>query len=213
MQSMKRWLIIPLLAMPWLCAHAEYTVAPDIAQEYRQLKAKAGQAPNDTELNFEYATCLSYLGKVEEGRTVLKHVRQLDPGFANKVLPKYLKKQQENPNDLKAKYRLGFLYYFKEDYAQALNLLGQVANSEPVGQLNAWALGYMGVVKGKLGKWDEAENLVQRALKIEPEAYGLHAALAVAQKKKGETFAAMRSYMTALEERNKFERYEKQHLQ
>ncbi len=209
---MKRLLLLLLCALP-LPASAQYTLAPETAKEYLELKAKVQKQPDDVDLQFEYATCLSYVGKVEQGLDALKRVRALDPEYARKTLPKYLKRTQDNPADLKAKYRLGFLYYFIEDYEQALKVLSEVANHAPAGQLNAWALGYMSVTKGKQKKWNEAEALVRRALVIEPEAYGLHAALAAALKKRGEVVAALGVYMTALEERRKFEEYEKNNLQ
>src|SRR5207237_5886008 len=134
-------------------------------------------------------------------------VRALDSGFAQKALPEYLNHHRERPDDVKLKYRLGFLYYFHEDYDEALRFLGEVANQKPVTQLNAWALGYMAVVKGKQKKWDDAEALVRRALAIEPEAYGLHAALAAALKGQGKYFAAMKAYATAVNERQEFEEY------
>jgi tetratricopeptide (TPR) repeat protein len=210
---MKRLVGIAFCMFVSLAAHAQYVVAPEIASEYRELKARIQKQPEDVNSHFEYAICLSYLGKIEEGRTVLKQVRAMDPEFARHALPKYLKKHQDAPGDPKAKYRLGFLYYFIDNYDEALRYMGDVAEHKPVGQLTAWALGYMAVVKGKQEKWEEAEDLVRRALAIEPHAYGLHAALALVLKKRGKPFAAVRAYYTALNEREKFELYEKKHLQ
>lgn len=213
MDKLARFSLMLIFVLAPFAAWADYVVAPDIAKEYRELKAKIQKSPDDIDLNFEYAICLSYVGKVEEGRSALKRVRTFDPDYAGKVLPKYLKQHRDNPSDLKLKYRLGFLYYFKEDYDQALNFLGHVADHQPADQLSAWALGYMAVIKGKQQKWEEAENLVRRALVIEPDAYGLHAALALALKKRGKYFAATRAYLTAVQERGNFEQYEQDHLQ
>lgn len=194
-----------LLALATLPALAAYVVAPDTAKEYRELRNKVQQSPDDPTLNFEYAICLSYLGNVEEGRAALKRVRALDPDFARKALPQYVNRHRAHPTDPKIKYRLGFLYYFSEEYEQALKFLGEVAETRPATQLSAWALGYMAVVKGKQKKWREAETLVRRALALEPDAYGLHAALAVALKGQGKIFAALRAYTTALDGRKQFE--------
>jgi tetratricopeptide (TPR) repeat protein len=204
---MKRVLLSLLLLLMTLPAVAAYVVAPDVVREYVELRDKIQKSPDDAGLNFEYAICLSYLGNVEEGRTVLKRVRALDSRFAQKALPRYLMQHRANPNDAKVKYRLGFLYYFNEQYDQALRILEEVAERKPPDQLSAWALGYMAVVKGKQKKWEEAESLVRRALAIEPEAYGLHAALAAALKGQGKYFAATRAYMTAVDERETLREY------
>ncbi len=204
---MKQVILALSLLLLTFAAHGAYSVAPDVAKEYAELRIKVQNAPDDPGLNFEYAICLSYLGNIEEGRVALKRVRALDAGFAQKALPKYFSAYQKNPADPKVKYRLGFLYYFTDDYDQALRFLGEVADQKPVVQLNAWALGYMAVIKGKQKKWDDAEALVRRALVIEPEAYGLYAALAVALKGNGKYFSAMREYVTATEMRKEFEEY------
>jgi tetratricopeptide (TPR) repeat protein len=191
---------------------AQYVVAPDIAREYLSLRERVAAQPADAELQFEYAICLSYIGKIEDGRAALKRVRELDPQFAHTALPRYLQRHRDAPQEARARYRLAFLYYFNENYDEALRHLEFVAQQQPIEQLNAWALGYMAVIKGKQKRWDEAERLVRRALAIEPHAYALHAALAAALKKQGEWFAASRAYLTALSARSDFEDYERRHL-
>lgn len=201
-----------LLAMYVLAARpaaAAYVIAPDIVQEYFDLKHKMLAQPDSADAAFEYAVCLSYMGKVEESRSMLKKVRALDPEFAAKALPRYLEQSRQDPADLKLKFRLGFLYYFGDKYDQALGIFREIADHAPAGQLNAWALGYMAVIKSDQGKWSEAEDLVRRALRLEPDAYGLHAALAAALKAQGHLLAAVGEYFTALKARRDFEAYEK----
>jgi tetratricopeptide (TPR) repeat protein len=212
LKSPKRWgctlavLLVALAPTAW----GGYVVAPDIAREYLSLRNAVRAHPNDPDINFQFAICLSYMGKIEEGRNALKKVKQLDPQFAKEALPRYLKQLAENPRDAKTKYRLGFLYYFNDQYDQALKMFDQVARRQPVDQINAWALGYMAAIKGDQKQWIEAEKLVREALAIEPEAYGLHAALAVALKAQGHYLAAVGEFLTALNERSEFRNYERQ---
>jgi tetratricopeptide (TPR) repeat protein len=214
LEELKHWfvgavaLLLPIALMP--VARAAYVVAPDIAQEYISLRAAVHAHPDDPDLNFRYAICLSYVGKVEEGRAVLKQVKKLDADFAKTALPRYLRQLAEHPHDVKTKYRLGFLYYFNDQYDQALKIFDEVARQQPVGQLNAWALGYMGAIKGDQKKWGEGEKLVREALAIEPDAYGLHAALAAALKGQGRYLAAMGEFITALNKRSEFQNYERE---
>ncbi|WP_372524176.1 tetratricopeptide repeat protein [Sulfuricaulis sp.] len=192
-----------------LPARAAYVIAPDIVKEYAEHKAKVLKNPDSTEMNFEYAVCLSYMGKIEEGRSTLKKVQALDPRFAEKALFRYTEKYRKNPASLKMKFRLGFLYYFDNKFDQALSILGDIADHQSAGQLSAWALGYMAMIKGEQDKWGEAEGLVRRALRLEPDAYGLHAALAAALKAQGNYLAAVREYFIAIKDRREFEAYEK----
>jgi len=190
-------------------AAAAYVIEPDIVKEYLELKHKALKHPDSAAAGFEYAVCLSYMGKVEESRSALKQVQALDPEFPEKALPRYVEQSRQNPADLRLKFRLGFLHYFAHKPDQALKIFGEIADHSPAGQLNAWALGYMAVIKSDQGKWSEAEDLVRRALRIEPDAYGLHAALAAALKAQGNLIAALREYFIALKDRREFEAYEK----
>lgn len=209
LKSMRRGLVACLL-LASVAANAAYIVAPDIAEEYVSLRTQVHARPDDPDLNFRFAICLSYMGKIEEGRTALKKVRELNPDFAKQALPRYLKQLAEDPRDAKTKYRLGFLYYFNDQYDQALKVLDDVARQPPVGQLNAWALGYMAAIKGDQKKWKEGERLARQALAIEPDAYGLHAALAAALKGQGRYLAAVGEFITALNKRTEFQNYERE---
>ena len=204
-----RQLLALIFCLTVLPVQAEYVIAPDIAKEYVDLQARGRKHPNNVDLNFEYAICLSYVGKVEEGKAALKKVRNRDPGFPEKALPRYLKEYQNDPANPKIKYRLGFLYYFNDKYEEALRVLAEVADERPVGQLNAWALGYMAVIKGEQKKWQEGERLVRQALQIEPDAYALRAALAAALKEQGKLWAATKEFFRALRNRSEFDEYEK----
>ena len=190
-------------------AAAAYVIEPDIMKEYLGLRHMVLKHPDSADVRFEYAVCLSYMGKVEESRSSLKQVKTLDPEFPVKALPRYIEQSRRNPADLRLKFRLGFLYYFADKHEQALKIFGEIAEHRPAGQLNAWALGYMAVIRGDQGQWSEAEDLVRRALRLEPDAYGLHAALAAALKAQGNLLAALREYFTALHDRREFEAYEK----
>jgi len=190
-------------------AAAAYVIEPDIAKEYVELKHRVLKHPDNAELVFEYAVCLSYVGKVEESRAALKKVQALDPKFVDKALPGYIDRYRRRPTDMKAAFRLGFLYYFDKQFDLSLKILDKIAEHQPSGQLNAWALGYMAVIKSERGQWDEAEELVRRGLRIEPDAYGLHAALAAALKAQGNLMEALREYFVAVKDRRAFEAYEK----
>jgi Flp pilus assembly protein TadD len=202
-------LLLVVAAMAARPVAAAYVIEPPIAREYLELKQRVLRQPADAALMFDYAVCLAYLGKIEASRAALRKVRELDPRFAERALPEYRERYHRDPTDARVAFRLGFLYYFDGQSEPALRTLGAVAERRPPGQMNAWALAYMAVIKGEQQQWAQAEELVRRALRLEPDAYALHAALAAALKAQGQLFAAVREYFIALQDRRDFEAYEK----
>jgi tetratricopeptide (TPR) repeat protein len=191
-------------------AWAAYVIAPDIAEEYVRVRTEFSARPDDPATVFEYAVCLSYVGKVEDGRKALRKVRSLDPDFATKALPRYQREVETRPQDPRALFRIAFLYYFLNDNERAYTAFETVAKQQPPGQLTTWALAYMAVICSDAKKWGEAESLIRRALEMEPDAYGLHAALAATLRGQGRIFAATGEFFTALNLRTQFENYERE---
>jgi tetratricopeptide (TPR) repeat protein len=195
-----------------VATHAGYVVAPEIANEYLRLRDEVRAHPDDPTVAFEYAVCLSYMGKVEDGRAALRQVRKLDPSFAKKTLPRYLRDAESRPQDSHLLFRVAFLRYFNDQSDLAFVVFEKVANQQPVGPLTAWALAYMAVIKSDGNQWEDSEKLVRQALKIEPDAYALHAALAAALRGQGRYVAATGAFFTALNKRTEFENYEREHF-
>jgi tetratricopeptide (TPR) repeat protein len=201
-------LMLPAAAPAW----AAYAITPEIAEEYLRVRADVSARPHDPATVFEYAVCLSYVGKVEEGRKALRKVRGLDPDFATKALPRYLREVETRPQDPRALFRVAFLHYFLNDNERAYAAFETVSKQQPSTQFTTWALAYMAVICSDAKKWDEADSLIRRALEMEPDAYGLHAALAATLRGQGRIFAATGEFFTALNLRTQFENYEREHF-
>lgn len=191
-------------------ARAAYTIAPDIADEFLRTRAAAGAHPDDAATQFDYAVCLSYVGKIEEGRKALRTVRKLDPDFATKALPRYQRELDSRPQDAHALFRVAFLHYFLNDNERAYAAFDAVTKQQPPTQLTTWALAYMAVIRSDAKKWEEAESLIRRALEMEPDAYGLHAAHAATLRGQGRVFAATGAFLRAINLRAAFENYERE---
>lgn len=191
-------------------ARAVYELTPEVQKEYLTNKKVVQKAPKSAAAYFNYAVTLAYMGKLEEGASALNKVSELDPKFVKKNVSAFKLAAKKAPEDYRTKFRLAFLYYFNNDFDRAYKELEIISRDADESYLKAWALGYMAVIRGdKQKKWKEALELVNRALDYEPEAYGLHAALAIAQKENGNTMAAFGSLMKALALRGDFEKYEK----
>lgn len=201
-----------ILALGFLSspAKAVYELTSDVQKEFVANKKLIQKNPKSALYQFNYAVTLAYMGKIEEGATALNKVTELDSKFVKKNLSSFILAAKKNPPDYRVKFRLAFLYYFNNDFDKAYRELEIISKDADESYLKAWALGYMAVIRGdKQKRWKEALDLCNRALDYEPEAYGLHAALAVAQKENNNMMGAVGSLMKALSLRGEFEKYEK----
>ena len=60
---------------------------------------------------------------------------------------------------------------------------------------NVWILGFIALVKGEMGQVDEAMKICKKALKMEPNATGIHFLLAEGYRKKGKYMKFMSHMM------------------
>jgi tetratricopeptide (TPR) repeat protein len=200
-------LLVAAMALPLI---AGYELTPEIQQEYLTNKKLIQKNPKSALFYFNYAVTLAYMGKIEEGASALNKVTDLDPKFVKKNLASFIAAAKKTPDDYRVRFRLAFLYYFNNDFDRSYRELELISKEADESYLRAWALGYMAVIRGDRQKrWKEALELCNRALDYEPDAYGLYAALAIAQKENGNTMSAVGSLMKALSLRGDFEKYEK----
>ncbi len=191
-------------------ARAVYELTTEVQKEYLANKKLIQKNPKSALFHFNYAVTLAYMGKIEEGASALNKVTELDNKFVKKNLTAFILAVKKAPQDYRVRFRLAFLYYFNNDFDKAYRELEIVSKDADESYLQAWAMGCMAVIRGdKQKRWKEALELVNRALDYEPEACGLHAAVAIALKENGNTMAAIGSLMKALQLRGDFEKYER----
>lgn len=166
------WLLIQGLA----CGVAR--VDHSIWQEYLYWQSMVEKYPNGPISNFNLAMVMAYMGKVEEGSVLINKVAELDPDIVPRLIDIYEKKLAKEPDNWRYDFRLGFIYYFDGNLYRALIHFDKVAGSRPYSGKNAWAYGYIAVIKGEQNKWLRAEEACKKALAIEPDGAALHAALA-----------------------------------
>ncbi|GEM_PF-3459222 len=176
---------------------AGYLVTPELRRECEVLRQRMVKEAKSAEAHFELAICLSLMGSIEESRDALETSKKVDPEFRRRALPVYLERFRQQPDDPRTAYRLACVYYFNDKPEEALHYFSVVAEHQPVGQINAWAFGYMGVLKGEQKKWEEAEQLARKGIGLERDAYALHLVLALALKGQGRYLAALDEYFIA----------------
>lgn len=199
------------LVLAFMFASAVLAVAEvpnDIWNEYVYWTKLVKKSPNSAYNNFNLAIVMAYMGKVEEGAELLNKVARLDPNAVPRYLLFYEKKVAQYPNNWRYRFRLAFVYYFADKLYAAIDQFEWVANSSPVNAKNAWAMGYIAVIKAKQGKWNRAEEYCRRALEIEPDGAALHAALAEAYYNQKKVVEASAEMVTAMRLKKDFEKYE-----
>ncbi len=202
-------LICTLLSPITSVARAVAAVSPDIWSEYVYWTNMSKVYPNGPYTLFNLSMTMAYMGKVEEGSKLLNRVAELDPDIVEKMLKRYNTVLAQDPNNWRTHFRLGFIYYFDNKLYKALEHLQWVADSEPVNGKNAWAYGYIAVIKAEQGKWNRAEEACKKALEIEPDGAALHAALAQAYYNQKKFVEASAEMIKALSLKKDFEEYEK----
>jgi len=154
-------------------ASGEYTRAIEILRkEYNE---------NSYEINLRLGWLTYYIGSFTESAAYYNKAIQLMPysiearlgyvmpasvmGNWDHVLAKYQEILNIDPNHYLTNYRIGLIYYYREEYQYALNHFEKIANMYPFDYdaivMFAWA-------NFRLGKLREASALFNKALLIRP---------------------------------------------
>ncbi len=95
--------------------------------------------------------------------------------------------------------------YWKSSY----DYFQRVANKEPKDSMNAWGYSYQAVLYAMDKDWQKAKDYCEKALAIEPDAYGIRAAYMEAVRQTGSYLIAMSEMRKAFALRDKQQKYEK----
>ncbi len=182
--KVKYWLILGVLIglmTPTLVAAKVYQISPELAQEVRANKAAATARPS-AETLFDLAMSYAYTGQIEKGWAILRKIPNYDTNFAPDVVSKYEAAIKKNPTEWRHHFKLAFGYYFLDQKDKSIVCFRRVLELDPK---NAWALGFIALIKGDQGNMPEAIETAKQAIKIEPNAAALHFLLATGYAKSG----------------------------
>lgn len=179
--------------------------AQAIALDPHYARAYAAQAEAWTYLGANFLGVREQRDAYAKARVLIDHALQLDPDLAaahtthglllqwadldwNGADGEYRRALQLAPNDSAAKFRLGNLQGVFGHPQQALDLMRQVISTDPRTRTTyywyAWNL-------AALGRLAEAEQAIRVEFGLAPDAYGLHAGLAMILIQRGEAQAAL----------------------
>lgn len=167
---------LPLL----IWASGTYKIPEDIKVDLKIAKKNLSQAPDSHACKFEMAMAYAYSGQIKKGWDMLKQVPE---PYADDVIKQYEPLEKKYPQEWRYPFKLAFGYYFKKDKQGAIDAFNRVLKIDPQ---HIWAMGFIGLVKGDMGKVDETIDICKKALEIEPNATAIHFLLGEAYRKKGQ---------------------------
>lgn len=151
------------------------------------------KASPNAEHRFELAMSFGKSGFIEEGWKILE---ELPPEYAQKVIEKYERLTQKDPDNWENYFKLAFGYYFVDEkhkeFDRALGAFDKVLELNPN---HVWTMGFISLIKGVQKEYDVAIDWANKALKIEPNAMAIHALLALGYQKKGKNWQALKHTM------------------
>jgi tetratricopeptide (TPR) repeat protein len=158
--------ILPLLLLVGLAAPAQAAKLGNTSQATLDLaRAHAAGAPQSADAQFDLAMAYARTPFLEHGWDALGRVTALDGNYAAKVVDRCESDLVAEPNDLEARFRLAFGYYFRGDREAARRELERLVAIAPE---DAWFHDYLGFVQAEGDRLDLATASWNRALQLDP---------------------------------------------
>jgi tetratricopeptide (TPR) repeat protein len=174
------WGVVPIMAKV-------YQVRPELLQEVKANRALAQSQPS-AEALFELAMSYAYTGQIEKGWSTLRKIPDYDKNYPPKVVEKYERLSRAAPTEWKYPFKLAFGYYFLDQKDKSIECFRKVLEIDPK---NAWALGFIALIKGERGEISDAIEIAKQSIRIEPNAAALHFLLGVGYGKAGNYWGSM----------------------
>ncbi|HBN09188.1 MAG TPA: hypothetical protein DD435_11265 [Cyanobacteria bacterium UBA8530] len=135
-------------------------------EELELLGQRVQEQPLNPEYQFDLAMGLARTSKLEVAWGALKKVNEMDPTYADKVITRFGSLVQTNPQNIEARFRLAFGYYFKNQKDPARAQLEEIILVDPN---YVWAYNYLGYFFAEKNDLAKASELWKKAIQIAPE--------------------------------------------
>lgn len=152
-------------------------------EEIELLKQRVQEQPQSADAQFDLAMGLARTSKLEVAWSALKKVNELDASYADKVIERYTPLVQENPQNIEARFRLAFGYYFKNQKDVARSQFGEIIEVDPN---YVWAYNYLGFFDAEKGEVAKAMELWKKAIQIDPKNAVAHFLIGQAHYRNGQ---------------------------
>jgi tetratricopeptide (TPR) repeat protein len=156
-----------------------YAIPEALVLDVREKKAALEAHPTSNEARFELAMSYAYTGQIRLGWGTLK---TLPKSYSQEVVATYEGLTSEHLSEWTYPFKLGFGYFFVKKKQEALDAFYEARKRNPD---NVWILAFIALIKGEMGHVDEAIKICKQALKMEPNATGVHFLLGEGYRKKG----------------------------
>lgn len=163
------------------------------------------QVTNDPWLKYDLAMTFAYTGYLQEGFEALRVIPEIDPLFSSKVLERYSRRAQRNPESWKDKFYYAFALYFNEDRSSAIVQLTEAVPLAPDDSVRGWMYGYIAYLHGENKNWGPALEAINKAISLEPDGAALYFAKAYALSETGDKTGAAGAILVAAGQQAKFQ--------
>lgn len=199
------WMVVGAFLHPAAVA-AQATAAewPAVTRRYEQ---QVQTTPDDPLARFTLAMLYARSGRLLDGYKQLQEADRIAgprrrTDLARQIAADAQRRVAAAPDDLLARYRLGFARYFLGDHAGTAAEFERIVAADP---RNSWGYGYLGQAYAVLGRDDRAIATWERGLAVNPNNSVLHYVLGLAYSRKGDKKKAAEHLAAAYRDRTLYD--------
>jgi tetratricopeptide (TPR) repeat protein len=182
------------------------TLADTSRDEIAVLEQAAGDKAQDPDAHFDLAMAYARTPVLEKAWEAMQRVKELDQGFADKVIARLEPLAEQSPENVEAHWRLAFAYYARGRETGEEETMKRARQAfEQILQLDAgyvWAYNYLAYMTYEGGDLPGALTLARKAVELDSENAVAHFLVGQALLKQNQPFAAAFSLARAMQLRS-----------
>ncbi|GEM_PF-4144597 len=158
--------------------------------QWKDLKVayKTAQTTSDLRVKFNLAMAYASTGFLQEGFNELASINKIDPSFAKKILGQTTEELEVASGDWKANFNHAFALYFNDKKEESKEYFYKVVSLSPESSAKGWALGYVAYIHGEKKDWKKGLQIIEEAIRYEPDGVALFLAKGYGQQQVGDYF-------------------------
>lgn len=164
-----KWLLFLVLGTVWCIAFPSRSPEDIAIQD--ALTAQINMDVNNPDLRFDLAIEYAATGWVELGWDQLQLVSTLNENYKDIAHERSLAAIQSDPTNWKEHFKMGFIYYFKDDIDRSFQSFHRVISLKPD---HEWSYGFIALLYGVQKKFDDCITWSKKGLNINNDATAIH---------------------------------------
>lgn len=166
--------------------------SPVYSENWKNIKNTSKKAldtnPDDIMANFQYSISLANLGKIEEAYNHFELIKdEIELDSFNRTLRPYIKKLEQNPEDILLLNYAAFAATINNDYQKSAEHFENIIEIE---SKNVWIMNYLAATYLELEKYEKAISILNKATDIKDNKYS-HLLLGMVYYKQGRIIRAL----------------------